>query len=173
MIHTFLALGASIEEKDEQGNTLLMAAVSNGKWYCVDACLHFNADVDQVDAKGRTALMLAVAADDLNMINVLLQNDARLDLVDNEGRTAADHATGKPFLKRLFERKRKLRRAQQLESRSVQGASASLAQINPKASPQASRQTGAQADAPAGVERARPPAEKPAPGDGAQRSSPT
>ena len=89
--------GASIDEKDDYGDTALMDAVRAGKTEVVKLLVDKDALVDERDANGMTALMLAIekagGKGHTDVAKLLLDKGALLDVKDNEGDTALTMAS--------------------------------------------------------------------------------
>ncbi len=67
---------ADVNEKDTDGTTALMAAVSYGRIDIVKALIKNGADVNVKDNSGFTPLAMAISAERIDIIKVLLENGA-------------------------------------------------------------------------------------------------
>ncbi len=81
----------NLEQKNDSGETLLIAAAKNGSVECINALLSEKAFVDAQDSFGRTALMLASTKSPDN-VHPLLEAKASLDMQANTGITALHEA---------------------------------------------------------------------------------
>jgi len=67
---------ADVNEKDTEGTTALMAAVSQGRIDIVKVLIDKGADVNVKDNSGFTALAMAISAGHMDIIKALLENGA-------------------------------------------------------------------------------------------------
>lgn len=76
----------------ENGKSILMYAVWEGREEIVKYLIDLGADVNAKDKEGKTALMLAVWRERLNIVKLLVVNKADKKAKNNEGLEAADIA---------------------------------------------------------------------------------
>ena len=76
----------------ENGKSILMYAVWEGREDIVKYLIDLGADVNAKDKEGKTALMLAVWRERLNIVKLLVANKADKKAKNNEGLEAADIA---------------------------------------------------------------------------------
>lgn len=87
------AFPAAINEEDENGQTLLMAAVHANEVAILDILLqHINIDPDMSDSNGRTPLMAAIILGNDEISEHLIYGLASPGLTDNYGNTALMYA---------------------------------------------------------------------------------
>ena len=80
--------GGSVDACDEDGVSLLMRQVNQGKLQLAERLLQMHASVDAVDKRGRTALMSASGSGREEEVGLLLHYKASINLVDSSGYTA-------------------------------------------------------------------------------------
>ncbi|KAH9123276.1 hypothetical protein AeMF1_005682 [Aphanomyces euteiches] len=108
-----------VDQRDDDGTTLLMAAVDSGEAEIVKLLLDYNADLDAADINGKTALHIAIdgnhrgsqaylekeaafrdnfpllyeaRSDNVNEVRRLLEAGAKIDECDDDGWTALMYA---------------------------------------------------------------------------------
>jgi len=90
LVNLLLSYGASLDPKDEDGNTALIFAAENSNAEVVAALIRANPSINETNEEGRTALMEAANADDVEMVRSLLAAGADVNLKDEDGDTAYD-----------------------------------------------------------------------------------
>jgi hypothetical protein len=95
---SLLRAGASVDAKNQRGETPLLVALSRGTIACVPALLDYGAAVNARDMQDRTALMFLMnyAPDDpavQKILRELLTKGADVNARDADGKTAEDWAT--------------------------------------------------------------------------------
>lgn len=91
-VSTGLDKGASVDFRDERGQTPLMVASSQGHIDVVRVLLSRQADVNAQDPAGRTALLKAVICRRIEIVSLLLECGADPSIADNEGSTPVSYA---------------------------------------------------------------------------------
>lgn len=76
----------------QNGKTILMYAVWEGREDVVKYLISKGADVNAKDKEGKTALMLAIWRERLNLVKLLIQNKADTGIKNVEGLAAKDIA---------------------------------------------------------------------------------
>ena len=79
--------GASINQVDSNGRSLLANAAYSGNLEVVQSLLLYGADVSVTDRTGQTALGLAARHGHVEVVALLLSHDAEVDHVDQDGWT--------------------------------------------------------------------------------------
>ena len=96
-----LGFGLGVNDPlDEQGRTLIFAAVATGNPKMVQMLLDKGAEVNRVDQEGGTPLLCALSTGNQQIIDLLLAHGANLKQVGGAGQTALHAAalSGKPEL---------------------------------------------------------------------------
>ena len=88
IVQLFLAAGADVNAKDNEGETALMTAASDGSTEIVRQLLAAGADVHAKDNRGKTALIFAVRDGSTEKVQQLLAAGADVNIADNAGQTA-------------------------------------------------------------------------------------
>jgi len=88
IVELLLNNGANIEATAGSGETVLMAASSNGQLDIVKSLLLRGANINATDTYGKTALMRASSAGRTDTVNFLLDNGADVNAKDERGRSA-------------------------------------------------------------------------------------
>jgi hypothetical protein len=97
----------NVNDKDENGKTLLHYASENGQIDIIKVLINVGAVIDAQDGGGRTSLFLASNADKKETVNVLLNKGADPNIKDSNGDTAMHVAAGNgdlDILKLLIEK---------------------------------------------------------------------
>ncbi len=89
-IEKYLENGNDINIINEDGNTLLMQAVSIGYYDLADYLIDRNADINITNNNGENALILS--ANYPYIMNLLINNNADINISDNNGKTALHYA---------------------------------------------------------------------------------
>lgn len=84
--------GASIETRDEDGNTALMVAASNGHGDVIKLLIQSGADVDAKDEWGWTPLAKAMLREDEKTVMLLIEHGAEVNARDKWEQTVLMHA---------------------------------------------------------------------------------
>ena len=84
--------GASINQRDDNGNTALHHAAANGQISIAQWLLQYGASIKETNFQGLTALHAAANNGQLPMVQWLLQNGSAIKECDKHGRTALIHA---------------------------------------------------------------------------------
>jgi len=87
-----LAAGASVDQRDDRGDTALIAAAYSGKALAVEFLCERGADVNAQNPYGATALIYAAYYGHFESAKVLLEHNADRSLRDKYGNTALDYA---------------------------------------------------------------------------------
>ncbi len=101
--------GADLNLKNEQGDTALHLAVSEGRHEMVSWLLKSGADVNPRDGLSRTPLHLAAQTGDTDLVAMLLAHGADLNATDSNGQTAVHVAASHgqlPVVQALLQRDR-------------------------------------------------------------------
>ncbi|CAK4074009.1 unnamed protein product [Aphanomyces euteiches] len=77
-----------INEKDDEGRTMLHWAVDRGQEEMVSSLLSQGADVNATDGDGMTPLHYAVSCEHIPVVDLLLTHGADTNVADNDGETA-------------------------------------------------------------------------------------
>ena len=91
-VRLWLALGASANARNSDGQTALALAAKAGARDAVASLLAGSAKLDEVDTAGRTALMFAAYQGHLEVVRMLLAKGADANLVSGADFTALDYA---------------------------------------------------------------------------------
>lgn len=86
-LHSLINSGASINQVDSNGRSLLANAAYSGNLEVVQSLLIYGADVGVTDRTGQTALGLAARHGHVEAVALLLSHDAEVDHVDHDGWT--------------------------------------------------------------------------------------
>ncbi|XP_072170810.1 uncharacterized protein [Diadema setosum] len=86
-LHSLINSGASINQVDSNGRSLLANAAYSGNLESVQSLLIYGADVSVTDRTGQTALGLAARHGHVEVVALLLSHDAEVDHVDHDGWT--------------------------------------------------------------------------------------
>lgn len=86
-LKSFLESGASVNQVDSNGRSLLANACYSGNLNAVYFLLSQNPNLDICDRTGQTALGLAARQGHTEIVKLLIQRGAHIDHVDNEGWT--------------------------------------------------------------------------------------
>ncbi|PIO58947.1 ankyrin repeat protein, partial [Teladorsagia circumcincta] len=86
IVSRLLKAHASVDKKDSEDRTALMAAAFMDHWEIVELLLDHGAEIS--DSLGRTPLMLAASQGQLDAVDLLTKNGAYIDCIDSDGRTA-------------------------------------------------------------------------------------
>src|SRR5215831_14146775 len=87
-IAAFIAAGMSLDVKNSDGMTPLMAAVLARKPEAVELLLENGADVNASSKSGATALIIAAAGGDQDMVSEVLTRRPKMDQQSADGMTA-------------------------------------------------------------------------------------
>ncbi|XP_078514830.1 uncharacterized protein LOC144773580 [Lissotriton helveticus] len=87
-IRMLLENGASVNQKDSNGRTLLASAAHSGNLEVVNLLISRGADVDVLDGHGQTPLALAARQGHTKVLHCLIANGADVNNADKEGWTA-------------------------------------------------------------------------------------
>jgi ankyrin repeat protein len=80
--------GADVNEQDQNGVTVLIAAACRGSNQLVDILLRLGAEVNAtMEASGRTALACAVMNEQIETVRLLIEAGADLEIADKQGNT--------------------------------------------------------------------------------------
>ncbi|GGH09782.1 ankyrin repeat domain-containing protein [Sphingobacterium alkalisoli] len=91
IINYFLAKGADVNKKDNEGNTALAHAASGRDAALVATLIAKTADINAVNEKGESALTKAVANSTAEIVSLLLKNGADVNVIDRDGNNLAYH----------------------------------------------------------------------------------
>jgi len=107
-IVAFLQKGVSVDSKDSNGKTPLMAASESGMSRVIPLLLLRNAGINMLDKQGNTALHYGVAKKHARVVSELLSNNADAEIKNSKGQTAKDlaKASGDVRLANLFPNER-------------------------------------------------------------------
>ena len=97
MVKTLINLGISVNNQDDDGNTLLHRAVKDENETAVLALLHdfkCNSSIKNKPAIGRTPLHLACLQNSLRIVKILIEYGGKLDVVDRSGNAPLYYADG-------------------------------------------------------------------------------
>lgn len=94
VVERLVEKGASLDERNNAGQTALLMAAAGAKNGVVKALLEAGANVSLADDGGRTALMEAAATGQLESMGMLAAKGADVNAADNEGVTALMRAAG-------------------------------------------------------------------------------
>jgi len=86
-VRAIIDSGTSIEVKDKDGLTPLMAAISYNQWSAAKTLIQDGADVNAMDNYGQTPLSYAVYRQNIAAISLLVQHGSKLETRDSQGRT--------------------------------------------------------------------------------------
>lgn len=87
-IRTLLDNGASVNQADSSGRTLLANAAYSGNLDVVNLLISRKANMELVDSHGQTALTLAARQGHTKVVNCLIGCDANINHTDHDGWTA-------------------------------------------------------------------------------------
>ncbi|KAJ1164955.1 hypothetical protein NDU88_005387 [Pleurodeles waltl] len=87
-IRMLLENGASVNQKDSNGRTLLASAAHSGKFEVVNLLISRGADVDVLDGNGQTPLVLAARQGHTEVLHCLIAHGANVNNAIQEGWTA-------------------------------------------------------------------------------------
>lgn len=79
-----------LDERDNEGNTLLMMAISSGSLYCFKKLLKLDIFINAVNRDKENALMIAARSKENSMAKLLLENGASIDSINKAKKTAFD-----------------------------------------------------------------------------------
>lgn len=82
-----------INKRNDQGQTLLMAAASQGHEDTVQLLLKHKADVNVVDTEGGTALLMAIYNEQTTTAKTLIEAGTNLSIINSNGESALIAAT--------------------------------------------------------------------------------
>lgn len=82
---------ADIDNKNEDGQTLLMYCIEKGFLNMIDMLISNDCDINLQDNAGMSALHYAVYNLDSNLVRLLLLSDIDISLKDNCGQTGLDY----------------------------------------------------------------------------------
>ena len=102
-VNKLIAAGASVNTKDDEGNTPLMIASRHDFRPIAKALIRAHADVNMQDKGGNTALMQATMFGYTGMNKLLLSAGANMSIENREGKTAMYYAKNYPKLKKIFD----------------------------------------------------------------------
>ncbi|KAF3293548.1 hypothetical protein TWF132_004516 [Orbilia oligospora] len=88
VVELLIKSGASVEDKDKDGKTALMAAVGRGYEIIAELLIKSGASVEDKDENGKTALMAAAERGYETIAELLIKNGASVDDNDKDGETA-------------------------------------------------------------------------------------
>jgi len=89
LIDLLIAHGASLDDTDKMGRSVLIAALQQGaKAATITHLLEKGANINAQNSEGQTPLMLALNYQPVSVLGVLLDHGAQLEMKDNRGRTA-------------------------------------------------------------------------------------
>jgi len=92
-IKYFLSKGVSVEQADEEGNTVLMSAAAANRDTAVFALLLPQVkNIHKANAQGQTALTLAVRSNSPDVVNYLVNKGADVNVLDKKGNNLAYYA---------------------------------------------------------------------------------
>jgi len=91
IVNYFLAKGVDVNQKDNEGNTVLMNAVGSRDAGLVKTLIAKTKDVNAVNDKGQSALTRAIAGSSAEIADLLLKAGADIRVVDKDGRNLAYH----------------------------------------------------------------------------------
>lgn len=89
IFNLFLDAGASVDQKDADGNTPFLNAASRNDLDVVRLLYKNVKNIDVANNNGQTAIMLAYGSNSPNVVEFLLKNESDLNLKDASGNTIA------------------------------------------------------------------------------------
>ncbi|MBD1420759.1 ankyrin repeat domain-containing protein [Sphingobacterium chuzhouense] len=91
IIDYFLAKGIDVNQKDHEGNTVLINAAGGRDAALVTTLIAKTADINAVNVRGESALTKAVANGSAEIVTQLLKNGADINVTDRDGHNLAYH----------------------------------------------------------------------------------
>lgn len=88
MVRELMALGVSINTKDEHGDTGLNLAADSGNVRSVILLIKYGANIEAADNEGRTAMVSAADKGHVEVVKALAARRARIDAQDSHGLSA-------------------------------------------------------------------------------------
>jgi Tfp pilus assembly protein PilF len=88
MVRELMALGVSIDTKDEHGDTGLTLAADMGNVKSIVLLIKYGANIEAADNDGRTAMLIAAYKGHVEVVKALAARRAKLDARDKYGLTA-------------------------------------------------------------------------------------
>jgi len=88
MVRELMALGVSINSKDEHGDTGLTLAADMGNVKSVILLIKYGANIEAADNEGRTAMVSAAYKGHVDVVKALAAHRGRLNAQDNHGLSA-------------------------------------------------------------------------------------
>jgi ankyrin repeat protein len=85
----FITAGASVDQKDAQGNTPFLNAAARNELGVVRWLFPYVKDINTINNKGQNALMLAVQHNSPELVSFLLQQEADPNIIDASGNSLA------------------------------------------------------------------------------------
>lgn len=82
-VQKYISLGRDISVKDDNGNTLLMHAISSGQTEIAKLLLDTSIDINERNNQGISALMLATQKNNTTLVDLLIEKNVYINAKDN------------------------------------------------------------------------------------------
>ena len=89
VVNYFLGKGVDVNQKDNEGNTVLIKAAAANDLGVIKSILAKSTDINVQNAKGESALTMAVASGSAETVALLLEKGADVNVKDKDGRNLA------------------------------------------------------------------------------------